>query len=357
MRSLHFCRLQTTVTRRVRGCAGTRSRPVLALALILPIFCASLLALHPVVLAQAHGDDAVRAQARSLGVAGIEAFRAGDYARADAKLEQAFGMFATPTLGLWSARARARRGLWVRAAERYREALAVTAQVGDLAVQEQARREASAELEALLPRIPTVTLQVEGSDPAAVQISIDGVPLASGWHGKPLPLDPGAHRVSAVSADQRRDIPLQLRERAAVAVPIRFEPARAESPAAPLEPAGSTSQQLQLSAAGTEQDDPLRPVAIALVVAGGASVVTSGVIALVANAELDDCPDRRCMTQSQKDSYDALVTASTATFWPGAALAAAGVVTWILSGADEGEHAQRIALRASSAGVELEARF
>ena len=55
--------------------------------------------------------------ARDLGTQGIEAYQANDFTGADAKLDRAYRLFAAPTLGLWSARARLQLGRWVEAAE------------------------------------------------------------------------------------------------------------------------------------------------------------------------------------------------------------------------------------------------
>src|SRR5215467_3274187 len=75
-------------------------------------------------------DDASRAMARQLGEEGLEAYQASDYLLAERKLDRAYRLFATPTLGLWSARARIKAGHWVEAAERFRDAARASAEVG-----------------------------------------------------------------------------------------------------------------------------------------------------------------------------------------------------------------------------------
>lgn len=72
--------------------------------------------------AQAAAEDATLTAARMLGEHGIEAYWDHDYVAANDSLEKAFRLFATPTLGLWSARARVSLGRLVEAAERYRDA-------------------------------------------------------------------------------------------------------------------------------------------------------------------------------------------------------------------------------------------
>lgn len=70
----------------------------------------------------AGADAAARAAARQLAQDGIEAFWAEKYSEAEDNLEKGYQLFPTPTLGLWSARARRQLGRWVEAAERYRDA-------------------------------------------------------------------------------------------------------------------------------------------------------------------------------------------------------------------------------------------
>jgi len=67
------------------------------------------------VCAQAEPDDSTRAAARSLGTQGIEAYWANDFDTANTKLDRAYRLYATATLGLWSARSRMQLGLWVEA--------------------------------------------------------------------------------------------------------------------------------------------------------------------------------------------------------------------------------------------------
>jgi len=60
-----------------------------------------------------------RALRRRLGNAGVEAFQAGEFADASAKLERAYRVIQAPSLGLWLARALVQLGKLVEAQERY----------------------------------------------------------------------------------------------------------------------------------------------------------------------------------------------------------------------------------------------
>ncbi len=142
-------------------------------------------------------DDTARATARRLGTAGVEAFQKQDYATAVAKLEKAYEVLRAPSLCLWLARSLAKQGKLVAANERYVEVGRLSISQGDAEVQRQAQTEAAAELEALAPTIPVVTLSLEGADATEVALSVDGVSRPSAILGEEQPLDPGQHRIEA----------------------------------------------------------------------------------------------------------------------------------------------------------------
>jgi len=94
------------------------------------------------------GVDDSRDQARTLGYEGIDAYEAGRFDEADAKLSAAYRLLTVPSLGLWSARALMRLGKRAEAEQRYREVLALPLDTGDVAVQQAAQRDAERELNA-----------------------------------------------------------------------------------------------------------------------------------------------------------------------------------------------------------------
>jgi hypothetical protein len=110
--------------------------------------------------AQLAPDDATRATARQLGEQGIEAYWAEDYRAAEEKLDRAYLLLAVPTLGLWSARARARLGHLVEAAERYRDTARASEAIGNSTAQREAQRTAADELTTLSLRIPSLTIRL-----------------------------------------------------------------------------------------------------------------------------------------------------------------------------------------------------
>src|SRR6516164_5582103 len=108
-------------------------------------------------------DAANRALARQLGNAGVDAFQAGDFVAASEKLEKAYAILKAPSLGLWSARALKAIGKHIEASERYLEVTRLDAAGGDVSVQRKAQLDASLELDALRPKIPSLSIRLQGA--------------------------------------------------------------------------------------------------------------------------------------------------------------------------------------------------
>src|SRR4051812_32633181 len=107
-------------------------------------------------------DTVTRDAARALGLSGVEAYQAGNYDAASDKLEKAYALMNVPSIGLWSARALAKRNLLVEAANRYFEVASLQLPQGDAAVQRQAQVDAQTELELLRSQIPKLAIRVGG---------------------------------------------------------------------------------------------------------------------------------------------------------------------------------------------------
>jgi hypothetical protein len=147
-------------------------------------------------------DDATRAEARKIGYAGVEAYQAGDFATAHDRLETAYQLLRVPSLGLWSARALAKVGKLVEADARYLEVIRLPTSVGDEAIQEQARRDATSERADVGRRIPVVLVRVEGAPAGEVAVTIDGASVAASTPGA-YPVNPGRHKIEGVRETAR----------------------------------------------------------------------------------------------------------------------------------------------------------
>lgn len=271
--------------------------------------------------AQAPKDDAARAAARLLGERGVEAYWAHDYAAASGNLEKAYQLFATPTLGLWSARALANLGKLVEAANRYRETVQISAVVGDSAGQQQAQKQAqedaAKELAELQPRIPVLTIEL--NVPASqVAISLDGVADSGELVNAGRPINPGEHRLQATHGEQHRELQVRVAEHDHKLLQLQFERTKVTEPLAITQPTVRRDGATQ----------PYVPVAITAIVLGGAGLATAGFTALAAH---NKCSGGNCSTAEETSSYNTLRTISTVSTYAGAALLTGGVLTLLLA--------------------------
>lgn len=317
-------------------------------------------------LAQSEPDDSTRAAARSLGTKGIEAYWANDFDTANTKLDRAYRLYATATLGLWSARARVQLGQLVAGAERYRETLR-THGLGDREAQDKALKEARSELDALLPRIPSLTVQLINARPDDVSVTLDDTQLPSALLGVARPTDPGAHFLVATRGSERQQVDVQLGEGEQRQLKIQF---RAQ-PSAASDPVTSGGEGLALTSlsGGTLQPDPgaataapreataqspLKPLGIITMAFGGVALASAGVTALIANDKRSDCAEDVC-AREVKDSYDAFRTVSLVAFYAGAGLAVGGLVMWLVAPGDD--EAPSASLRIGPGAVQLAGTF
>lgn len=327
-------------------------------ALVLQLVAASV---SPRVRADSE-DDSTRAAARALGTQGIEAYWANDFDTASTKLDRAYRLYATATLGLWSARARVQLGQLVAGAERYRETLR-SQPLGDPEAQQKALKEARAELDALLPRIPSLTIQLSNARPDEVTITLDNAPLPSALIGEARPTDPGQHFVVAERGNERQQVEVQLREREQRQLKIQFRPQAVAAgdpvahgddtlsltpvtPATQAAPAAATSD--------TQGSSPLKPLGVITMAFGGAALATAAVTALIANDKRSECPEDVCAADV-KQSYDAFRTVSVVAFYAGAGLAAGGLIMWLAAPSDN--ESPTAALRLGPGNLTLSGAF
>ena len=310
-----------------------RALLLVALACVLPLTAA------------AQSDDSSRATARLLGEQGIKAYMAGDYVEADATLDRAFRLFAAPTLGLWSGRARIKLQHWVEAAERLREAARSSETSGDASVQDKARHDARAELDELEPKIPLLTITLENAPASTVSVMVDDQPVPSAMVGVNRPTNPGPHRVTARRGREHYEsrIDLGAGEHKRTAFQFEAEVAGRDEASAP-EPQPSAAEEeapapsapvAATSAAPTETSGAWKPIAIVAMSLGAASLATGGITALIANGKRSQCPDNLCSDPGIKGNYDTLRTISTITVYAGGALVIGGLVTWLLAPSSE----------------------
>lgn len=291
-------------------------------------------------------DNVTRDAARNLGLAGVEAYQAGNYDAASDKLEKAYTLMNVPSLGLWSARALAKRQLLVEAATRYFDVVSLQLPEGDATVQQQAQHDAQAELEQLRPQIPRLTIRVSGADAADVALSIDGLQVPASIIGKPRLINPGAHKIDAQLGSAHQSAAVELTLGQAAAVDLKFAPrapvvrdSKVPSPRGPSTSASSTSPQRTLGWIGLG--------------AGGVGVALGSVMGGLAASQRSSlkksgCTDTLCPPEKQDDveRLNTFRTVSTVGFIAGGALAATGVVLLLTAPSNEHEVAALVSDRA-----------
>src|SRR6185436_18433204 len=163
---------------------------------------------------------------------GVAAYRSGNYAAAKAAFDQAFAIAPLHSLGVWTARARDKLGELLEADQRYGKVLDTPLPAGAEAVEGEARQHAAREREELRHRIPHVRIRLEGVNPAEIEVRVDGVLVSDEFlivkkdgpfrHGKALQVNPGTHQILAVSAEQRKDASVSVKEGETRDVTLQF---------------------------------------------------------------------------------------------------------------------------------------
>ena len=163
---------------------------------------------------------------------GLAAFQAGDYSAAKRAFDQAFGLAPLPSLGVWTARSRAKLGELLEADQRYGKVLDTPLPAGAEAPEGEARQHAAREREELRHRIPHLRIRLEGVNPAEVEVRVDGALVGDEFvvvkkdgpfrHAKALQVNPGTHQILVVAAEQRQDTSVSVKEGETRDVTMRF---------------------------------------------------------------------------------------------------------------------------------------
>lgn len=288
----------------------------------------------------AEGANANLDLARGRAIQGREAFNAGDYETALALFRSAYTVYPAPTVVLYEARTLEKMGLLLEAAEAYVRTTQLSIPSGAPEQFAEAIAAARQEERALRPRIPTLTLRVDGvsgTDPN-LKVSINGHAIGAAQLGQAQRLNPGTYRITGSLGSDRSDtaeVVLSESQKAAVVLDLT---APSLSPPAPVIRAISAEPSDGPATSGSS----LRTAAIisgGIGLAGlGAGVVT-GLMSVSKHDEADAaCEDRICPTEGDGpdlvEDFRSLRTLSTVFYGVGAAGVAAGVVFWLLAPSD-----------------------
>lgn len=146
-------------------------------------------------------DEGTRNAARALAEEGDRLLADGDFVGAIDRFSRAWSLVPAPTIGVRWARALAAQDRLIAAEERYVATLRTPLAEDAPPPFRAAVQEATAELAALRPRIPRLTI-VRAAGVGAVRL--DGKDVPEALLGVPRPVDPGAHEVTAANASVAR---------------------------------------------------------------------------------------------------------------------------------------------------------
>jgi hypothetical protein len=220
-------------------------------------------------------------------------------------------------------------GKLVEASERYGEVTRLKVQPGQQEdVQKRAQADAAQERAALQPRVPTLRVKVEGAEPKAVEVTVEGVKVPTPLLAAPRPTNPGKRVVRGRLGARVVTEEVTLAEGESRAVILKFG-------AEPTLPAGPTPAKVEPQPPADPGAAPGSGQRIAGYVGlgvGGAGLVLGTVMGLVAGhkkstLETEGCLGTHCYPtqQGDVDSYNSMRTVSTVGFIVGGVGIAAGV--------------------------------
>lgn len=261
---------------------------------------------------------------------GLKAYEGGQPAEALDKFSQAYAIVKLPSLAVYVARADVQLGHYVAAAALYAEASQLEDGLGDLddhKVQQRAREEAQTERQALIARMPRLVVQTPGVPIQSVAVQVDGTAVPSAALAEGWPLDPGMHRVTAVSSTQKLERDASVSDGRTETIVFKFQTATA-----------TITQEIPPKQVISSPPAPgfraMRNATWVSFGAGGAALVFWGVAGLVA---LEEKPANwACSVAS--DAYCKWRTLSTIGFYTGLAGAATGAVLLLATPGKQSRH-------------------
>jgi hypothetical protein len=306
-------------------------------------------------LALAQSSDADKATARDLTIEGYKALETRDYAAALDRFSRADALYHAPSVILGLARAQVGLGKLVTAQELYNRAAHEPLPPNASTASKKAVADAQKELDALSRRIPSVIINVKGSD--APQVKLDGIEVRTAALGVKRPVDPGKHVITAsaaglatsevtvtVAEGKSESVTLELKPRQAepppvvavapVAKPATVVPIQPQAPPPPAmtPPPPVAPEPDQITAHGSSR----KTLGFIAVGVGGAGLLVGGItggLALSKHSELTEacgdnlCPQAQMGTLKPKiDAYETVGAVSTIGFIAGGALVATGVI-------------------------------
>jgi hypothetical protein len=297
--------------------------------------------------AQDHSAENIAA-ARSLGIQGVQLAESGKCAEAIEKLQRAESLYHAPTILGRLGECQVKVGQIVLGTENLnkvvREQLAPNAPQAFRDAQTRAKRE----LDAALPRIAHLTVEIEPTDVDA-SVTVGGATVPKALIGAERPTDPGSHEVVATATGYLpAKTQVSLSEGSRHAIKLKLEPdpnavAATPPPAPETQPAPPPAPVTPPPAASSSNNT----LSYVLLGVGGAGLLVgsiTGVMAMQKASTLDTaCPDKKCSGNDidKLDSARTVALVSTISFGVGLAAGAVGTVLLFTGKSDEGPTAAK----------------
>ncbi len=314
---------------------GPRHRLASASALLVALALAIPASAQPV-------DDATRNAARELAHRAGEAYKTGDYEKAQDLYHRSYALIPAPTLSLREARSLVKLGRLVEAAEAYVRTTRTPLEADSPRPFRDAVQQAYDELGKLRPRIPQLKIVVKGQekDDGRLTVTMDGKPVAAALIGVSGPANPGKHTLTATTesgATANGSVTLKEGELKSIELDLDHSKVGAASPPPPATQPPPTASKPVTPPPGGDQGTghgsmqrTLGFVGLGIGAAGlGVGVITGLMATSRYNSAKTECPAHRCVTGSQGakdlDSFRALRTVSTVGYVVGGVGVAAGV--------------------------------
>jgi len=281
-----------------------------------------------------------------LATQGGRAFDAGRYAEASDFFRRAHQLVPAPSIALMQARALAKLGQLLEAADIYEQTARLKLADDAPEAYVTAVQTARAEVEEVRTRLPRLKLTVLGTSRAdRAQVTIDDKPTPDALLGVERPVDPGVHHFAVHVAGQtraERDLTVVEGQSYQVELDAHSAQAAAAPAAAPIAPGRQAS-------GSANSRRTLVYVGLGLGVVGLGVGTYTGLVALRHKSNLDSACHAGCpaSSASEIDSWRSNRTVSWLSYGVGIAAAGAGVLLLTL-GKPNREH---VAVRALPSGI------
>lgn len=156
--------------------------------------------------------DAERAAARAAANEGFDAFEQRNWPDVVDRFKRAEGLFHSPVHLLYIARAQAQLGQLVEAYENYTKVAREVIQPGSPPAFTEAQKDAGKELAEIEPRVPHVTLEVEGAGSEPLKVTLDGTEIPATLIGISNPVNPGERKFMVTSGALKGEAAITVTE-------------------------------------------------------------------------------------------------------------------------------------------------